>query len=343
MSGNPNYPKVCPIWGTVAAYPCPPSDDLIFYDSPRAGGKFSMARPTETDINENPHLMMGSVDASVKARLTSWLIEQRHRQKEEFPEVTCDSIRNAQARLPLKVAEIADNFLRYLAQLQNFLGSSFVCCSFVRSHENFFHLLAHIESEIEIYEFTDQQNGLQKIRTYLYHLHEKEWIQMSHGNHFEDRGCLTADGYGKLEELNSAFSSSDKAFMAMWFDPSMKEAWNSGFKLGIRRAGYHPYRIDEEEHVEKIDDRIRDEIPKAKFVVADLTGDRGGVYYEAGFAHALSIPVIFTRRKDSGDTHFDIHQYNCITWDDKNLEKLQEDLANRITAILGGGPGKQTI
>ena len=133
--------------------------------------------------------------------------------------------------------------------------------------------------------------------------------------------------------------------MAMWFDSSMDEAWRSGFEPGIRKAGYHPVRIDQRQHVNKIDDEIISEIRRSRFMVADFTQDesgaRGGVYYEAGFAHGLGIPVIFTCRKDwLKKIHFDIRQYNCIEWDYENLEKLQEDLANRITAILGDGPGR---
>ena len=51
------------------------------------------------------------------------------------------------------------------------------------------------------------------------------------------------------------------------------------------------------------------------------------------------IPVIFTCREDcSNNTHFDIRQYNCIRWKDDDFEKLQKDLKNRITAIIGDGP-----
>ena len=66
---------------------------------------------------------------------------------------------------------------------------------------------------------------------------------------------------------------------------------------GIEDAGYEAVRIDEKEHTNKIDDEIIAEIRRSRFVVADFTqgkdGARGGVYYEAGFAHGLGIEVIF--------------------------------------------------
>ena len=83
-------------------------------------------------------------------------------------------------------------------------------------------------------------------------------------------------------------------FVAMWFDPSMNDAWEKGFRLAVHEAGYDPLRIDRTEHVNKICDEIVAQIRRARFVVADFThgdsGARGGVYYEAGFAHGLDIP-----------------------------------------------------
>jgi hypothetical protein len=77
----------------------------------------------------------------------------------------------------------------------------------------------------------------------------------------------------------------------------------------------------------------------SRFVVADFTGSRGGVYYEAGFAHGLDLPVIFMCR-EGDELHFDIRQYNCIFWKADALENAQARLRNRILATLGQGPLK---
>ena len=129
----------------------------------------------------------------------------------------------------------------------------------------------------------------------------------------------------------------------MWFDDSMGEAWEDGFDPAIRGAGYEPVRIDKQEHVNKIDDEIIAEIRRARFLVADFThgdtGARGGVYYEAGFAHGLDIPVIFTCRRDSFDKiHFDTRQYNHIVWAEP--KELRRNLMSRIAAVIGDGPNK---
>ena len=88
---------------------------------------------------------------------------------------------------------------------------------------------------------------------------------------------------------------------------------------------YEAVRIDRKEHVNKIDDEIIAELRRARFVVADFThgetGVRGGVYYEAGFAHGHDIPVVFCCRKDVIDEiHLDTRQYNHITWDPREAE-----------------------
>jgi pyruvate/2-oxoglutarate/acetoin dehydrogenase E1 component len=70
----------------------------------------------------------------------------------------------------------------------------------------------------------------------------------------------------------------------MWFDPSIDDAWTNGFHPGIAAAGYRPVRIDVEKYVSGIADQILTEIRRARFVVADYTGQRQGAYFEASFA-----------------------------------------------------------
>jgi hypothetical protein len=100
-------------------------------------------------------------------------------------------------------------------------------------------------------------------------------------------------------------------------------------------------RIDKKEHNNKIDDEILAEIRRSRFLIADFTCEpknvRGGVYYEAGFAQGLGIPVIWTCRETSlADLHFDTRQYSHIVW--KTPADLFTQLKNRIGATIGDGP-----
>lgn len=152
-----------------------------------------------------------------------------------------------------------------------------------------------------------------------------------------DKCFLTPDGYERIEKIKQPSSQGSQGFVAMWFDPSMESAWTNGFEQAIRNCGYDPRRIDKKEHINKICDEIVSEIRKSRFVVADFTGDRGGVYYEAGFGYGLGMPIINTCRKDWMEKlHFDIRQYNCIDW--VSEAELSERLQKRIEAAVGMGP-----
>ena len=177
----------------------------------------------------------------------------------------------------------------------------------------------------------------------LDYLNKQEWLEGSES--CSNKYTLTVEGYARLAELERANTESLQAFVAMWFHTSTTDAWEKGIKLGIEDAGYEPFRIDRKEHVNKIDDEIIAEIKRSRFVVVDFTqgndGARGSVYYEAGFAHGLDIPVIFTCRKDVlNKVQFDTRQYNHIDWE--TPKELRKRLEIRISAVLGDGPNKHT-
>jgi hypothetical protein len=152
--------------------------------------------------------------------------------------------------------------------------------------------------------------------------------------------ALTPRGIMQVEEWGHSYIASIQGFVAMWFDEKMEPAYKEGFYPAIAGAGYTPQRIDSKEHVSKICDEIVAEIRRSRFVVADFTGQRGGVYYEAGYASGRDIPVIWTCHKDELDKlHFDIRQYNFIDWG--TPQELARRLQVRIEAVIGEGPRKQ--
>ena len=118
----------------------------------------------------------------------------------------------------------------------------------------------------------------------------------------------------------------------MWFNDEVISAYEKSIKPAVSEAGFEPVRIDRKEHSYKICDEVVAEIRRARFLVCDFTcgllpdstaesGEtavaRGGVYYEAGFAHGVGMMVIWTCRSDLIDhVHFDLRQYNSILWED---------------------------
>ncbi len=169
---------------------------------------------------------------------------------------------------------------------------------------------------------------------------------------------LALDGHQYIENLGHQLSDSDQIFVAMWFNDTTRQLYEAAIKPAIEQAGYKVMRIDDKSHNEKICDEIIAEIRKSKAIIADMTcglakpeswsaedivgAPRGGVFYEAGFAHGLGIPVIWTVNQEIADienvSHFDVRQYNQIRWTEENLEEAKKEILNRIEATLGQGP-----
>jgi len=148
---------------------------------------------------------------------------------------------------------------------------------------------------------------------------------------------VTALGHIRADELRAKRAASKQGFVAMWFNDDLNPLYESSFAPAIRAAGYDPMIIRKKEHSNKIDDEIISEIRRSAFLVADFTGHRGGVYFEAGYAMGRSLQVIWTcRKEDLKNLHFDIRQYNCIDWD--TPDDLKARLQKRIEALLGRGP-----
>lgn len=153
---------------------------------------------------------------------------------------------------------------------------------------------------------------------------------------------ISPKGWAYLDSLRHGNPQSQTAFIAMWFDMSV-DAAHLAIEEGIKNSGFDPLRIDRKEHNNKIDDEIVAGIRRSKFLVADFTGHRGGVYFEAGLATGLGLPVIWLCRKDELEkTHFDTRQYNFIVWEADKLAELSTALKNRIEATIGRGPLQPT-
>lgn len=150
---------------------------------------------------------------------------------------------------------------------------------------------------------------------------------------------VTAEGYERIEQLEAAsYKSSRNAFVAMWFDRSRDSIYNEAIEPAIREAGYQPIRIDKTEHVNRIDDEIIAQLRESRFLVADFTGQRAGVYYEAGFMHGLGRKVFWiVEKRELEKVHFDVRQYNFIDYDAASDAKSRRYY--RIMAVEGKGPG----
>ena len=295
-------------------------------DSERTDGSYSIddSGPTLGTINQ--------LSLEEKARLTTWLVDQR-RQGHDCPAIDENVLEYIRNKPPLPAHERADTLLRLIAERTAVVGTPF-------------DIRSGLDPALYAWSESISEGEIGYLIDYLLN---KGWLDANSKTVLIRLGeymipaifRVTVEGRGLIAD-QLAKADSSQAFVAMWFDESMKEASTYGIALAISDAGYFPMRIDEKLDVRKIDDEIVAQIRRSRFVVADFThGEtkaRGSVYWEAGFAYGLGIEVIYTCRRDmADDLPFDTRQYSHILWE--TPEDLRSQLRDRILARIGQGPG----
>ena len=97
------------------------------------------------------------------------------------------------------------------------------------------------------------------------------------------------------------------------------------------------FRLDEQPQAGLIDDRLRLEIRRSRFLVADLTRASNGAYWEAGYAEGLGKPVIYTCERtefQKHGTHFDTNHLHTVIWEESDLKTAGDRLALTIRTTL---------
>ena len=271
----------CPVCNTSAIMLTPRDHgEHVPWDCPRCG-KFRVLGSAE--------VLLDRLDSQQRAKMSGWLFERNA--EGSVPPITRDVLERVIVRRLPAITERSDRFLLEALKGQTRLGASFniteprfVAATYSQDSKEVSFLLRVLS-----------ERGLMKATAM--------------GGKCE----VLPDGYVAVDALARRVGSSDRGFVAMSFDPSLEQAFSNGIQAGIFSAGYEPIRVDRVEHTNRIDDEIIAQIRSASFVVADFTGHRGGVYFEAGFALGLDLPVIWTCREDDMDgLHFDIRQFNTI-------------------------------
>jgi hypothetical protein len=266
-----------------------------------------------------------------RAKLVTWVIDQ-HRQGDNNPLIGSWTIDETRGRRPLTYDLKVQRFFQML-RFRNFrIGTTLRFSGLI--DDEYYRWVGPATAWMEAY----NQGELNQI---LSAMCDEQLLKESGGWY-----VLTSNGLRRLDGLYGSGVDSTQAFVAMWFNDQMDQAYAEGFAAAISDAGYDPLRIDKKEHSNKIDDEIIAEIRRSRFIVADFTCGaikkdgltvgivRGGVYYEAGFAQGIGLPVIWTVRADCiGHVHFDTRQYSHIVW--KDASDLRSKLSARIGAVIG--------
>lgn len=147
---------------------------------------------------------------------------------------------------------------------------------------------------------------------------------------------LTFKGREFVEALGQTKENSNKVFLAFHFTDEMKISFEVTAKRAVADASHgklEAVRVSTSGTPTdtKIDDALIVMLKNSKVVIADFTGQRQAVYYEAGYAMGMGIPVIWTCRADHvQDLSFDTRQYPHILWKDE--EDLYKQLTDRLSA-----------
>jgi nucleoside 2-deoxyribosyltransferase len=276
----------CAIWKTPAQL-LENAGEFQVFESPRAGGKYWISGTAIAQVLP--------LNDRAKRLLTTWICEQR-RAGVEIPKVQSNALELIKSRQPLPIMSRMTLALRYLGGHITQLGDTL-------------NLVADPDTvALELLAETESKNT-QELFQLLRMLEEAGLVQASFYN---DRASVqpTVAGWQELDNLKRPRTDSAQAFVAMWFNELTSEAYTNGIEPALMGTGYKAIRIDKKEHNNKIDDEILAEIRKSRFLIADFTCEpksvRGGVYYEAGFAQGLGLPVIWTCKDTSlVDLHFD--------------------------------------
>jgi len=233
-------------------------------------------------------------------------------------------------------AEQADNLILYLGKklLEPF-----------RSHSDMLDLGHHEEIKLCSITGCENKEGLYYIIEHLRNglvILFNESTGNGNARPIEKRKLgLTFEGWQKYNELLKTSKDSRQVFMAMKYnDKDLDDLYKNFLKDAVKETGLELVRLDEVGKAGLIDNNMRAEIRKSCLLLADLTHDNNGAYWEAGYAEGLGIPVIYLCEKDKFDkkkTHFDTNHCTTIIW-----EKGKEDEAIRSlkSTIRISMPGK---
>ncbi len=239
---------------------------------------------------------------------------------------------------PADVSEQVTHFLFLLSKITKYLGTKTKS-----EHIEIWSRRAYLPSGDHFKEFAEELGGRGLIHQQF--MSEDKTIIIK----------LTMSGWEEVRKIKSKRGDGNQAFVAMWFHREMNAIFDEGFFPALKSVGYHPYRVDREPHQNRIDDEIMAQIRRSRVLVCDVTGERGGVYFEAGFALGLGIPVIwccnqtwevrlqknlhpseirameFEECKWTDRRHFDTAHFPHIFW--KDTVDLQKQLTLRIQAL----------
>ena len=269
----------------------------------------------EIDGLENITLFNNNDLDNYFSKISSWISEQNKIYKIEYPLISRKIINKIIVQKDKTIKEKFDCFMKIVQNLD--VGKIVI--------KNFNHCYIKDETEFGlIFQKALDKNLLQGEISKV--IGELPVVRYS---------GITFDGLEYIESLSQTNKNSKNIFVAFYFNDEMQQIFDNDIKKAIEDIGFNYVRVsssttDTDKH---INDDIIGKIKSSKIVIADFTGQRNSVYFEAGFAMGLKRPVIWScQSEDFNNLSFDTRQYPHIKWDNK--DDFVDKLKKRILAII---------
>ena len=150
---------------------------------------------------------------------------------------------------------------------------------------------------------------------------------------------LSSAGWERYEAKQRGVFDGDYGFLAMKFGDHELDAFaNDVLKPAVKKGiscALHDLRDKSKAGI--IDNILRETIEGARFIIADLTHDNSGAYWEAGYAEGLGKPVVYICEKgkfEEASTHFDTNHLMTILWSKGEEESFCRELVETLSRSL---------
>ena len=154
---------------------------------------------------------------------------------------------------------------------------------------------------------------------------------------------LALDGWERYEAGKRGEFEGNYGFIAMKFgEPDLDIFVRDVVKPAVKeKIGYDLVDMRDVPRAGIIDSIMRIQIRDSAFVIADLTHDNQGAYWEAGYAEGLGKPVIYICEKakfERDGSHFDTNHCTTIPWSKDDPEGFSRELVATLRRSLGPSP-----
>ncbi|MDE7101901.1 MAG: nucleoside 2-deoxyribosyltransferase [Bacteroidales bacterium] len=129
-----------------------------------------------------------------------------------------------------------------------------------------------------------------------------------------------------------------KVFVIQEFNEDNDKRYQSVIKPAIEAAGFKPYRVDKDKHVQIPIADIEKKIKESAACIADISDDNLNVCYEVGYAAALEKPLILicAERKKTVSYPFDIRHRHVFSYTANTAsghKELKKEITERLKAV----------